>query len=98
MNYQKVITDLQHHAHQEAEFLASFPDPDESPDEKAMHKAMVVAVAAIKKLLAERDHLRSGIKEVLTDNAHLADGEICTLIKLKRLVPEWDQEFLGGSK
>jgi len=30
--------------------------------------------------------LVEGIKEVLMDNLHLADGEDCTLIKLKKLI------------
>ena len=34
--------------------------------------------------------LTQGIKEVLEDNRHLADGDDCTLIKLKKLVPEWN--------
>ena len=34
----------------------------------------------------ERERLIEGIKEVLYDNRHLADGENCALIKLKRLI------------
>lgn len=30
--------------------------------------------------------LESAISEVLNDNAHLADGDVCTLIKLKRVI------------
>ena len=37
--------------------------------------------------------MRNTIKSVLTENAHLADGEVCTLIELKQLVPEWQEEF-----
>ena len=44
----------------------------------------VIAEAAIRLL-----DLTQGIKEALEDNRHLADGENCTLIKLKKLVPEW---------
>jgi hypothetical protein len=50
MNYQKVITDLEHHARQAAEFLAGFPDGDEMESEKAAHRSMVCAVHALKKL------------------------------------------------
>ena len=30
--------------------------------------------------------LESAISETLNDNAHLADGDVCTLIKLKRVI------------
>jgi hypothetical protein len=36
--------------------------------------------------LAEIKRLRTAIEETLADNAHLADGNTCTLIKLKRAV------------
>jgi hypothetical protein len=44
----------------------------------------VIAESAIRLL-----DLTRGIKEVLEDNRHLADGDDCTLIKLKKLLPEW---------
>ena len=47
--------------------------------------------------MAEKKRLVNGIKSILTENAHLADGEICTLRELKRLVPEWESEFLGSA-
>jgi hypothetical protein len=47
--------------------------------------ANAVIAEAAKRLL----DLTHGIKEVLEDNRHLADGDDCTLIKLKKLVPEW---------
>lgn len=37
-------------------------------------------------LLAERDRYRAAIEETLEENRHLADGEDCTLIKLKRSI------------
>lgn len=40
--------------------------------------------ALCRRLERERDRLRSAIEETLKDNAHLADGENCALIKLKR--------------
>lgn len=55
------------------------------------------AAAMIESLAMQRDKLRDGIKAVLTENAHLADGEVCTLIDLKRLVPEWESEFLANT-
>ena len=54
MNYQKIITDLEHHARESAEFLASYPDPDEMESEKAAHRAMVCAVHALRELTQER--------------------------------------------
>ena len=41
--------------------------------------------------------LRNEIKRTLTENAHLADGENCTLARLKKLVPEWESEFLANA-
>jgi hypothetical protein len=41
----------------------------------------VIAEAALRLL-----ELTKGIEEVLKDNRHLADGEDCTLIKLKKLI------------
>ena len=58
MNYQKVITDLEHHASEAADFLAGFPSADEMESEKAAHRAMVRAVAAMKKLTAEVARLK----------------------------------------
>lgn len=47
--------------------------------------ANAVIAEAAKRLL----DLTQGIREVLEDNRHLADGDDCTLVKLKNLVPEW---------
>ena len=43
--------------------------------------------ALCRRLERERNRLRAAIKETLRDNAHLADGDNCTLIKLKRAMP-----------
>lgn len=43
-------------------------------------------------LLAEIDMLRAAIKQTLDENAHLTDGTNCTLISLKRALPEWELE------
>ena len=51
-------------------------------------------VDEVLKLENRVDELECVIKKCLTENAHLADGEICTLIDLKRAVPEWEKEFL----
>jgi len=45
-----------------------------------------VANAAIGEGALRLSELIQGIREVLMDNLHLADGEDCTLIKLKRLI------------
>ena len=37
-------------------------------------------------LIAENDRLYSAIKKTLDENLHLADGENCTLIDLKRAI------------
>lgn len=39
-----------------------------------------------KAALAEIQELRQAIKETLEENAHLADGDVCTLIKLKQAI------------
>jgi hypothetical protein len=41
-------------------------------------------------LIIENQRLRDCIIECLNKNGHLADGENCTLIDLKRAVPEWE--------
>lgn len=40
--------------------------------------------------LREIERLRSAITQTLNENGHLADGRICTLIELKRALPEWE--------
>ena len=37
-------------------------------------------------LLEENEKLETAIRETIEDNLHLADGENCTLIKLKRAI------------
>lgn len=43
-------------------------------------------------LLGEIDRLRAAITKTLDENSHLADGDNCTLIELKRAVPEWGRD------
>ena len=45
-----------------------------------------VANACISEAASRISELTAGIREVLLDNLHLADGENCTLIKLKKLI------------
>ena len=50
-------------------------------------------VPVLRKLLIdarkERDEAREAIIATLEENRHLADGDACTLAKLKSVVPEW---------
>jgi hypothetical protein len=41
-------------------------------------------------MLAEIDRLREAIRKTLNDNAHLADGDNCTLLVLKLALPDWE--------
>jgi len=45
-----------------------------------------VANAAISEGALRLSELINGIKETLYDNMHLADGNNCTLLKLKKLI------------
>ena len=36
--------------------------------------------------------LESAITKTLNENGHLADGDVCTLIDLKRVIPDWELE------
>ena len=40
-------------------------------------------------LRKERDKAINAIRETLEENRHLADGDDCTLRKLKAIVPDW---------
>jgi predicted RNA-binding Zn-ribbon protein involved in translation (DUF1610 family) len=44
--------------------------------------------AVYEEVVAERDALRAAILQTLDENGHLADGDDCTLIALKRAVGE----------
>lgn len=66
------------------------------PDPKAVGEAIDVVCAAldeqetlrdqIASLRTQRDYLLSAAKRTLDENGHLADGDVCTLIVLKRAV------------
>ena len=47
-------------------------------------KANDAAMKTCAALATENETLRQAIRETLEENAHLADGDVCTLIKLKR--------------
>ena len=53
---------------------------------------MLEAAEAIERLTSEISRYRNGIIDCLDKNGHLADGDNCSLIDLKKLVPEWDTE------
>ena len=40
--------------------------------------------AKIAQLQSENERMRAAIKETLEENGHLADGAVCTLLKLKQ--------------
>jgi hypothetical protein len=47
--------------------------------------------AELNRLRDEIDMLRTAISETINENGHLADGDVCTLIKLKRVMPETEE-------
>ena len=47
------------------------------------------AAASAEKRIIE---LEAAITKTLNENGHLADGECCTLIELKRVMPNWELE------
>ena len=92
MNYQKVITDLEHHAREAADVLACFPDGDEMESEKAAHRAMVCAVHALKKLTQERAaHLEAMQYMVSVDKILRPEERHTRLEELLALANEQDQ-------
>ena len=54
------------------------------PTTHPTHADIAWYVREVSELRAEVERLRAGIGECLRTNAHLADGEDCTLIGLKR--------------
>lgn len=47
-------------------------------------QARLKLINEVTQLIGENLRLKKAIRETLADNPHLADGENCTLIKLKR--------------
>ena len=54
--------------------------------------------ALCRRLERERNRLCEAIEETLRDNAHLADGDNCTLIKLKRAMTPTIKSTYSGRK
>lgn len=50
---------------------------------------IVQAECRAERFCQERDEARIAIIATLEENRHLADGDDCTLAKLKSVVPEW---------
>jgi hypothetical protein len=48
-------------------------------------QARIRLINEVTQLITENLRLKKAIRETLADNLHLADGENCTLIKLKRI-------------
>lgn len=45
-------------------------------------------LAALEKARSERDELREVIRETIKENLHLADGDVCTLKRLKDAIED----------
>ncbi len=59
-------------------------------DESVPMIAPAVIGEAIDATIAEVERLRAAIIQTLNENGHLADGDNCTLIALKRAMPDWE--------
>jgi hypothetical protein len=55
-----------------------------------MRKRWLEVEESLTKIDAERFKLWEAVIITLAENRHLADGENCTLIELKRAVPDWE--------
>ena len=55
---------------------------DQIVDERK--KRIVIQSYLLKDRRIENERLRAAIKETLEENGHLADGDVCTLLKLKQ--------------
>jgi hypothetical protein len=65
--------------------------PQELPADTPRQRHAVIEMQALKKEAAmEIERLRAAIAKTLNENGHLADGDNCTLIALKRAVPDWE--------
>ena len=49
----------------------------------------LTSTSELARLERERDEARGAIITTLEENRHLADGDDCTLAKLKSVVPDW---------
>lgn len=60
-----------------------------SEQDRDSYKELETIPECAERLLQERNALRAAILSTLEENRHLADGENCTLAKLKAAVPHW---------
>lgn len=67
-----------------------FEFPTDNKDHVTTTSAILFAWHCCELLENEIDRLRGHIIDCLNENGHLADGECCTLIELKRAVPDWE--------
>jgi hypothetical protein len=56
---------------------------------KSMQNQIEELTTFLRNAERERDEAREAIIATLEQNRHLADGDDCTLAKLKSVVPEW---------
>ena len=68
--------------------MSERPTP-ETDAAKLNHSYGVVDIEFARKLERERNKYREAILYTLEENRHLADGDDCTLAKLKSAIPEW---------
>lgn len=63
---------------------------DEAREERDIAKLEVEEVSAdYQQAVKEINKMREAIIATLEENRHLADGDDCTLAKLKSVVPDW---------
>ena len=74
-----------------AEYFSSSSTPETNSAFKfwPCEQMELVDAEFARKLERERDEARGAIIATLEENRHLADGDDCTLAKLKSVVPDW---------
>ena len=75
--------EAEHHDRMVGELERIYKERDEAREQLSAAKHF------LEKYIAERDEARIAIISTLEENRHLADGNDCTLAKLKSVVPEW---------
>lgn len=58
----------------------------DSFEDHVMFSALHHAREQMANIAEERDRMKAAIEQVIEENLHLADGEVCTLIKLKQAI------------
>ena len=57
--------------------------------DRANGEIATMTINHYERILKERNNAREAIIATLEENRHLADGDDCTLRKLKSVVPDW---------